>query len=54
MDDPGQLAILEAIVQGFETGNFLYDLFGNVLAPVWAYHFNLVRKEPKHPAQSGG
>jgi hypothetical protein len=47
MDDPGQLAKLEPVIERFESGKCFDHLFGHLLAPAWGDNRRLVRKEPE-------
>ena len=43
-DNPGQFAIPKAVVEGFETRQFLHDRFRDLLPPAWAEHLSVLGK----------
>src|SRR5438132_13164954 len=48
MDNPGQFAILELSIEGFESGHLCHHLCGHVSALAWGDNLRLVRQEPEH------
>lgn len=47
MDDPGSLAKLAPVIEGFESGQCFDHLCGHLLAPAWRDKLCLVRKKPQ-------
>jgi hypothetical protein len=47
MDDPGCLATLEPVIEGFEAGQCFDPLWGHLLAPAGHDHLWVVRQKPQ-------
>jgi hypothetical protein len=48
MDNAGQLAIPEAVIEGFEAVYLCHDLGPHLAAAAWCHHRCLGREQPAH------